>query len=68
MSKNAALVKRNRNNEIEKEEDSACGQCNKVYAGKTGRKLSTWMKEHVKSKAKRDDKSLFRIHCNDDGY
>ena len=44
-----------------------CGQYNNVYIGKTGRKYSTWMNEHAKFKAKRDDKSLFEKHCLDEG-
>ena len=40
----------------------ACGQCNSIYIGETGRKFSTLMK------AKRDDRSLFGKHCNDEGH
>ena len=45
-----------------------CGQCDSVYIGETGRKFSTRMKKHAKSKAKRDDESLFGKYCNDEGY
>ena len=37
----------------------ACGQCESVYIGETGRKFSTRMMEHVKCEAKRDEKLLF---------
>ena len=41
---------------------------NSVYIGETGTKFSTRAKEHAKPKAKRDDKSLFVKHCNDEGH
>jgi len=41
-------------------------QC--LYIGETGRKFNTRMKEHAKSKAKRDDKSLFGKHSNHEGH
>ena len=70
------MVKRISNKRTEKREKAdqrgmykiTCGHCDSVYIGETGRKFSTRMKEHAKSKAKRDDKSLFGKHCNDEGH
>ena len=65
ISNNAAMVKSiNNDDQTEKRENAdqsgvykiTCGQCDNVYIGETGKKLSTWMKEHAKSKAKQDDK------------
>ena len=44
------------------------GQYDSVYIGELGRKFSTRMKKHEKSKAKWDDKSLLGKHCNDEGH
>ena len=44
-----------------------CRQCDNVYIGETIRKFGTQMKEHAKSKAKRDDKLLFEKHCCNEG-
>ena len=75
ISNNAAMVKMISNDQTEKREKAdqsrvykiTCGQCDSIYIGETGRKLSTRMEEHANFKAKRDNKSLFGKHCNDEG-
>ena len=70
MSNNAAMVKRISSDQTEKKEKVdqsgmykiTCVQCDNVYTGETKRKFSTRTKEHTMSKAKQDDKSLFRKH------
>ena len=70
------MVKRISNDQTEKREKVdqsgvykiTSGQCDSIYIGKTGRKYSTWMNEHAKFKAKRDNKSLFEKHCNDEEH
>ena len=76
ISKNATMVNKVSSDQTEKREKAdqsgvykiTCGQCDSIYIGETGRKFSTRMKEHANSKAKRDDKSLFGKHCNDEGH
>ena len=74
---NAAMVKRIISYDETEKRDKAgqsgvykitCGQCDSVYIRETGRKYCTRMKEHAKSKTKRDKKSLFGKHCNVDGH
>ena len=68
------MVKRNSNDQTERRMKVdqidvykiTCEQCDSVYIGETGRKFSTRMKEHAKSKAKRDYKSLYGKHGNDE--
>ena len=75
ISNNAAMVKSISNDLTEKREkvDQSrlykiiYGQCDSVYIGESGRKFSTRMNEHTKSKAKWDDESQFEKHCNDEG-
>ena len=67
------MVKRISNDQTEKREKADKSEvykikCDSIYFGETGRKFSTRMKEHANSKAKRDDKSLFGKHYNDEGH
>ena len=45
-----------------------CRQCDSVCIGETGRKFSSRINKHAKSKGKWDDKSLFRENCNNEGH
>ena len=78
VSNSVAMVKRISNDQTEKREKADqsgvykinCKECDGMrrclhWGNWKSRKFIPQMNEHAKSKAKRNDKSLFGKHCND---
>lgn len=73
IKNNPSMVKRISNDQTEVRERTTqsgvyrltCEQCDSVYIGETGRKFSTRMKEHKRSRVNGDGVSWFGKHCNE---
>ena len=76
IKNNPSMVKQISNDQTEEKDRGGlsgvyrlnCGQCDSVYIGETGRKFSTRMKEHERSKVNGDNKSWFGKHCNEEQH